>query len=364
MSFDDRIEDKHLMFRSYIDNNENESEFLNESFAQKRNIETLELAHENRVNLILENDISFQMLTRETHVNLLIEEHQERLFCYMIQLKCDLILKDDWLQIHNSQINWKRRIMTFSRDCIEKSCVKTEIIVEIIENHVETVDVNIQSLSSRRFWKLMNRVDNQVTCFYLKGKFNRKLERYQKKILSILKKIKSEDHDQFMKKKSKYSIDKLKKRILERYHSEIELFRRKKVDELTSHRKEYHQVNLISDFESSFIRNYKSMFEKKLQTVKHYLDEHLKKDFIRSSFFTAAISMLLIKKSEDELRFCVDYRALNEIIVKSRYLILLINATLTRLSKMKWFIKVNVVHAFNKMRIREEDEWLIAFNTR
>lgn len=100
LSFDDRIKDKYLMFKSYIDknknqssliNNENESEFLNESFAQKWNIETFKFAHENRVNLILKNDISFQVLTRETHVNLLIEKYRKRLFCYITQLKCDLI---------------------------------------------------------------------------------------------------------------------------------------------------------------------------------------------------------------------------------------------------------------------------------
>ncbi len=96
-----------------------------------------------------------------------------------------------------------------------------------------------------------------------------------------------------MKKKSKYSIDELKKRILERYHNEIKLFKREKVDELTSHKKEDHQINLISNVESSFIRNYKSMFEKELQTLKHYINEHLKKDFIRLSYFTAATSMLL-----------------------------------------------------------------------
>ncbi len=207
LSFHDKVKNKHLMFKSYVNNNENqsslinnenESEFLNESFEQKWNIETFELAHENRVNLILEDDISSEMLTREAHVNLLIEEHRERLFCYITQLKCDLILRNDWLQIHNFQIDQKLRHMTFFQNCEKRSCVKTKIIVETIENRVETIDVNIQSLSSRRFSKLMNKVDNQITCFYSKEKFNDKMERYQKTILTILKKIKSKHHDQFM----------------------------------------------------------------------------------------------------------------------------------------------------------------------
>ena len=57
-----KVEGKHLMFRSYIDNNENQSslvdngseaEFLNESFAHEKGIKTFELAGKYRVELIL-----------------------------------------------------------------------------------------------------------------------------------------------------------------------------------------------------------------------------------------------------------------------------------------------------------------------
>jgi hypothetical protein len=181
----------------------------------------------------------------------------------------------------------------------------------------------------------MKREDSKVICFYSKKSFNRKLSRYQEKVLSILETIKQDDHDKFMKEKSEYSIEELKKRIFKTYHSEIEVFRRGIADELTPHRKENHQINLILDSESSFVKNYKSMFEQELKTVKHYLDEHLEKRYIRSSSFKAVALVLLIKKSEEGLRFCVNYRALNEIIVKSRYSISIINETLTRLFKVK-----------------------------
>ena len=155
------------------------------------------------------------------------------------------------------------------------------------------------------------------------------------KILTILKEVKSDNHDKFMKKKFEYLIDELKKRISEAYHNEIEIFMRRKADELASHKKKDYQINIIFETKSSFVRNYKSMFEKKLRVVKHYLNEHLEKEFIRSSSSKTAASVLLIKKSEDELRFCVDYRALNEITVKNRYSISLINETLAKLSRAK-----------------------------
>jgi len=71
-----------------------------------------------------------------------------------------------------------------------------------------------------------------------------------------------------------------------------------------------------------------------------------------------------VKKAEEDLRFCVDYRDLNAIIVKNRYFLLLIFEILNRLSRVKIFIKLDIIAAFNRLRIREKDKSLIAFCTR
>jgi hypothetical protein len=55
---------------------------------------------------------------------------------------------------------------------------------------------------------------------------------------------------------------------------------------------------------------------------------------------------------------------LNAIIEKNKYLISLINETLIKFFKTKMFIKLNVIHEFNRIRIKKEHEWLTAFNTR
>jgi hypothetical protein len=53
---------------------------------------------------------------------------------------------------------------------------------------------------------------------------------------------------------------------------------------------------------------------------------------------------------------------LNAIIKKNRYSILLIAETIARLSKAKWMIKINIRHAFNRIRMHfKEDENLITF---
>ena len=63
----------------------------------------------------------------------------------------------------------------------------------------------------------------------------------------------------------------------------------------------------------------------KFEQIKKYLNEHLKKKFIVSSYVLFALFVLFIKKSNERLRFCIDYKKLNVIIKRNRYFILLID---------------------------------------
>ena len=49
----------------------------------------------------------------------------------------------------------------------------------------------------------------------------------------------------------------------------------------------------------------------------------------------------------------MDYRALNNILIKSRYLLSLILETLNKLSKVVIFIKLDIILAFNRIRMIE-----------
>ena len=47
-----------------------------------------------------------------------------------------------------------------------------------------------------------------------------------------------------------------------------------------------------------------------------------------STFYSLTTFILFIKKFDDNLRLCVDYRKLNEIIIKNKYLLLFFLKTL------------------------------------
>ena len=66
------------------------------------------------------------------------------------------------------------------------------------------------------------------------------------------------------------------------------------------------------------------MSQNELKVLRKYLDDNLSKGFIRASLSPITSPVIFIKKLGGGLRFCVDYRALNAVTIKNRYLILLI----------------------------------------
>ena len=148
-----------------------------------------------------------------------------------------------------------------------------------------------------------------------------------------------------------------------KYHSDIEIFIKQKIDYLLSHHLKNLEIWLMKKTTLSFAWNYKLMITKKLNAVKKYLNKHLKKGIICSSFSSAAALILLARKSGDGLRFCVDYWALNVITIKNCYSILFIEETLNWLCKVKIYTKLDVIVAFNQICIKEDHEWMTAFNT-
>jgi hypothetical protein len=106
------------------------------------------------------------------------------------------------------------------------------------------------------------------------------------------------------------------------------------------------------------------MSREELLLLRRLLIELLNKNFICINSSSAAAPVLFAKKPSGGLRFCVNYRGLNAITRKNRYPLLLIRETLRSISKAKWLTKFNVIAAFHKIRIVEDDKWKIAFRTR
>jgi hypothetical protein len=148
------------------------------------------------------------------------------------------------------------------------------------------------------------------------------------------------------------------------YHEFLNVFDKKAFNIFASHRLYDHKIVLKKNVILEYTSLYK-MFEKELKIVKKYLENNLEKKFIIASRSSFVSSIMFMKKTDESLKFCVDYRKLNQLIKKNRYSLSLINETLTHLDKTKYFIKLDIRQTFHRIKIADaEFEDLTIFRIR
>ncbi len=88
-----------------------------------------------------------------------------------------------------------------------------------------------------------------------------------------------------------------------------------------------------------------------LETLKTYIETHLKTEFIRPSKSPAGAPILFDQKPDGSLCLYVDYQGLDNLTIKNRYPLPLIGESLDRLSWAKWFTQLDLTSAYHRMRI-------------
>ncbi len=156
------------------------------------------------------------------------------------------------------------------------------------------------------------------------------------------------------------ALEQVKAKLFSEYHDYLDVFDRAMIDQLPSHRLYDHKIELTGEETPSRSRLYQ-MFDHKLQKVKEYLTDHLNKGFIFSSFAPYASPILFAEKKDGSLRFCVDYRKLNALTKRDRYPLPLIDETLARIQGSKYLTRLNIIAAFNKLRMHPGSEDLTTF---
>ena len=159
--------------------------------------------------------------------------------------------------------------------------------------------------------------------------------------------------------------EQVKDRLPTEYHDYLDVFDRSEADKLPPHRTYDHQLEFID--EDAKTRLPKSriypMSSHKLEQIKKYLDENLRKGFITPSKAPFASPVLFAEKPNGDLRFCVDYRRLNAITKRNRYPIPLIDEVLARIQGCKFLTRLDIIAAFNKLRMHPGSEDFTTFVT-
>jgi hypothetical protein len=101
-----------------------------------------------------------------------------------------------------------------------------------------------------------------------------------------------------------------------------------------------------------------------LAELKFQLQDLLDKGFIRPSASPWGCPALFVKKKDNSLRLCVDYRPLNAVTIKNKYPLPRIDILFDQLAGAKVFSKIDLRSGYHQIKIRPTDIPKMAFSTR
>jgi hypothetical protein len=94
------------------------------------------------------------------------------------------------------------------------------------------------------------------------------------------------------------------------------------------------------------------------------LNDLLDKGYIRPSSSPWDCPTLFMKKKDEALRLCVDYRPLNAVTIKNKYPLARIDILFDQLVGAQVFFKIDLCSEYHQVKICVEDTPKIAFSTR
>ncbi|MCG8113688.1 MAG: RNase H-like domain-containing protein, partial [Candidatus Thiodiazotropha taylori] len=120
-----------------------------------------------------------------------------------------------------------------------------------------------------------------------------------------------------------------------------------------------HHIKLTDDtpFKEPYRRIPPAMYEE----VRVHLKEMLEADAIRPSESPYSSNVVLVRKKDGSLRFCIDFRKLNNRTIRDAYTLPRIDDTIDTLIGSKYFSKLDLRSGYWQVEIEEQDKYKTAF---
>ena len=119
-------------------------------------------------------------------------------------------------------------------------------------------------------------------------------------------------------------------------------------------------INLKEDFVPKKGRAYLLSRDKK-EEVREFVEEQLRKGYIRPSKSPQMSPVFFVGKKDGKKRIVQDYQYLNKGTIKDNYPLPLISDLINTMGTEKVFTKMDLRWGYNNVRIKEGDEWKVAF---
>ena len=146
------------------------------------------------------------------------------------------------------------------------------------------------------------------------------------------------------------------------YHDLKEVFSKDRASSLPPHRPYDCRIDLMPGAPLPTSKLY-NISKPEREAMETYITESLAAGLIRPSSSPVGAGFFFVDKKDKSLRPCIDYRGLNDITVKNKYPLPLIDSAFNSLHQAAVFTKLDLRNAYHLVRVKEGDEWKTAFNT-
>lgn len=255
------------------------------------------------------------------------------------------ISKTKWNSLHRADL--KARLSRMKQKLSKIVFKQSTSRVRKSKTNKKLLEINVVLISSADFYHNLYKKDNEFFTTSL----------YEVDRILVDKRVKERDTKD---RENEELIDSLLSLYLHEFKN---VFSKSVADEMSSHRVYDHKIVLKDDK----ILDHSSLYNhsiKELEVLKTYLVNNLAKSFIEFSQALFEALILFVKKSNESLRLCVNYRKLNALTRKDCYSLFLINETLARMISAKMYIKLDIRQTFNRIWMNFESEELITFRSR
>ena len=255
-------------------------------------------------------------ITHEVEVNLFYRGHVERVRMDVCELgKTEVILGMPWLAAHNPEINWETgevRMTKYPPLCgrsPEKKIIKGKQATEEDKKDLR--------------WTMEEREKREEI---------------------------KEDHR------------KVEELVPKRFHKWKKVFGKVESERMPTRKPWDHAIDLREDFVLKKGRIYPLSRTEK-EEVQVFVENQLKKGYIRPSKSPQTSPVLFVPKKDGKRRMVQDYRYVNKGTIKNSYPLPLISELIDGMGTKKVFTKMDLRWGYNNVRIKEGDEWKVAFTT-
>jgi hypothetical protein len=338
--------------------------FIDKNWAEDNEIQLCPRKHPFQVEDFHGESVEEGWVTHDATVTMEVQGHREDLLLHVVSMgRFPIILGIAWLKLHDPVLCFSGSYMIFNSVFCHERCN-----APILTTRIRLLQDVPRRARPREVLRPARHAPDTATTTRAVDPSEVDIQRVSLRACAAFARrpgyrifqASLEDVEAALSEETKPTLDDL---LPEELRDFRDVFCPKEADKLPPHRPYDHDIKLIDGKTPPFGPLY-PMSRVQLTVLKEWLDENLEKGFIRPSSSPAASPVLFVSKPRGGLRLCMDYRALNAVTVKDRYPLPLTKETLNNLKGMRYFSTIDIVSAFNNIRMKKGMEYLTAFRTR